>query len=176
MICKKFPNQEHVKVLDFGVAKLFGTWHNLDKFATAPGNVLGTPLYMSPEQVVGSPLDGRSDIYSLGCVLYQCLCGVPPISGKSAVEVMQNHVALKPKNLNDNGASQFPEELNSIVQKAIAKKREERYDSMGEFAETMRQFVMPPLLYWLWSKYDHIYHHKKHVSPALKSMSRRSRK
>lgn len=142
--------QETMKVLDFGVAKMTG-WQSLDQFTTAPGNVLGTPLYMSPEQVLGSALDGRSDIYALGCVLYQCLCGTPAIPGSSALDVMKNHLDFKPKHLNENGKTKYPDELNALVQKSMAKKPADRYQSMAEFSYAIREFSTPPLLFKLMS-------------------------
>src|SRR5579883_980580 len=79
MLVQSVLKGEQIKILDFGVAKLTSEIEKMDQFATAPGDVLGTPLYLSPEQVMGNPLDGRSDIYALGCVLYECICGVPAI-------------------------------------------------------------------------------------------------
>lgn len=176
MVTPKKPfNQDIVKVLDFGVAKTFGSWNNLDKLATAPGNVLGTPLYMSPEQVLGNKLDGRSDIYSLGCVLYQTLCGRPAIPGTNAMETMKNHLSFTPVHINELMPVKAPERLNEIVQKSMAKKPEDRFESMAEFAETLRRYYMPPLVFRIWTAWNDKVQGKKGVSPVLKQMSRQKK-
>jgi serine/threonine-protein kinase len=146
MVVQNLVKGEQVKVLDFGVAKLTGEIEKMDHFATAPGDVLGTPLYLSPEQVLGNPLDGRSDIYALACVLYECLCGVPAIKGTTALEVMQNHLDYMPPHLNYYCKKKLPNEMNDIVQKGLAKVPDERYKNMLEFAEAMQGFSMPMLL------------------------------
>jgi eukaryotic-like serine/threonine-protein kinase len=139
-------NQERLKVLDFGVAKLSDAMQIYEKFATAPGDVLGTPLYMSPEQVLGKKIDGRSDIYSLGCVLYQCLCGKPAIAGNGAIEIMKNQLDWLPPHLNYYSPRKLPDELNTLVQKAIAKMPEDRYANMSEFAAAIKNISAPSAL------------------------------
>jgi eukaryotic-like serine/threonine-protein kinase len=139
-------NQECVKVLDFGVAKLSDSMQKSERFATAPGDVLGTPLYMSPEQVLGNKIDGRADIYSLGCVLYECLSGKPAISGQGTFEVMKNQLEWLPPHINYYCPKKLPDELNTLVQKAIKKMPEERYNNMSEFADAIRAYSTPPLL------------------------------
>ena len=135
-----------VKVLDFGVAKMADSLNAGDKFATAPGDVLGTPLFMSPEQITGSKIDGRSDVYSLGCILYYCLCGKTPIQGDNAIAVMKNHLDAVPPHLNYYAPKRLPDEINFFVQRAIAKQAEDRYRSMSEFASKLRELSTPPLL------------------------------
>ncbi len=138
-------NRECAKILDFGVAKLSDSL-NHDNFATAAGDVLGTPLYMSPEQIRGEKIDGRSDIYSLGCILYQSLCGKTPIQGETAFSVMKNHMDEIPPHLSYYAPYKIPDELNSLVQRAIAKFPEGRYSSMSEFAEELRKYATPPVI------------------------------
>lgn len=138
--------RDTVKVLDFGVAKLSESLQKFESFSTIPGEVLGTPLYMSPEQILGKPVDGRSDIYSLGCVLYKCLCGQLPIQGDNAIAIMQNHLNEIPPHLNYYSKNKLPEELNALAQKALAKMPEDRYSDMNEFAEALREFATPHLL------------------------------
>lgn len=101
---------------------------------------------MSPEQILGKPVDGRSDIYSLGCVLYKCLCGQLPIQGDNAIAIMQNHLNEIPPHLNYYSKNKLPEELNALAQKALAKMPEDRYSDMNEFAEALREFATPHLL------------------------------
>lgn len=138
--------KDTVKILDFGIAKLSESLQRFETFATKPGEVLGTPLYMSPEQILGQPIDGRSDIYSLGCVLYKSLCGQLPIQGDNAIAIMQNHLNEIPPHLNYYSKTKLPEDLNALVQKALAKMPEDRYQDMNEFAEALREFASPHLL------------------------------
>ncbi|HEY9680481.1 MAG TPA: serine/threonine-protein kinase [Oculatellaceae cyanobacterium] len=77
-----------VKVLDFGIAKLMPRSEDGTIAVTATGAVCGSPPYMSPEQCLGLPLDHRSDIYSLGCLMYEVICGAPPFSGASSMSIM----------------------------------------------------------------------------------------
>ena len=78
---------EIVKVVDFGIAKVMSGIN-----ITATGRVIGTPAYMSPEQVQGTTITASSDLYSLGVVAYECLCGLPPFAGSTAVSVMLKHM------------------------------------------------------------------------------------
>src|SRR5437868_3531247 len=80
--------QGQVKVTDFGIARATGTNESL----TQTGSVMGTAAYFSPEQAQGLPVDARSDVYSLGVVIYETGCGVPPLSGEGAIAVAYAHV------------------------------------------------------------------------------------
>jgi len=120
-----------VKVADFGIAHIESS--NL----TQVGTVLGTPSYMSPEQIMGLPVDGRSDLFSTGVILYQFLTGERPFAG-SATTTMQKVLKedpLPPSTLN----VQLPAALDAVVRKAIAKRAEERYQSAQEFANALRE-------------------------------------
>ena len=90
-----------VKVADFGLARITGDADSLN--LTQTGMTMGTPLYMSPEQVEGKPLDPRSDIYSLGVTAYQMLTGEPPFRGETAVSVAVQHVRSQPEPLEHAG-------------------------------------------------------------------------
>jgi serine/threonine-protein kinase len=89
MIVRRLPDgDEHLKVVDFGVAKIRQTDSNPKGPSLTAGHAVGTPLYMSPEQVKGDPVDARSDLYSLGCILHQMLAGAPPFVADDAIAIM----------------------------------------------------------------------------------------
>lgn len=121
-----------VKVTDFGIARI------TDSSRTRTGMVLGTPSYMSPEQLAGKKVDGRSDLYSLGVMLYQMLTGVLPFRGESMAELMY-------KIANEEAADiriirpELPEALAHIVALALHKRPETRYQSGESFAEDLRR-------------------------------------
>ncbi len=122
---------EHVKILDFGIAKLL-LWTSdspsEENTLTQVGTVIGTPTYMSPEQCQGEPLDARSDIYSLGIVLYEMLTGVQPFTAKNSTQLVIKHVTEKPRPLTDL-RSDLPTEIERVVLKALEKNPEDRQQS-----------------------------------------------
>lgn len=113
-----------VKIMDFGIAKCEGNLTN-------SGQVLGTPNYMSPEQVKGKPLDGRSDVFSLGVVLYELLTGERPFHAQNVTTIIYkivNEQPIPPTELEQ----ELDPGLNAAVMRALAKDREQRYQSCGE--------------------------------------------
>src|SRR5512144_2834125 len=114
-----------VKVADFGIAHIESS--NL----TQVGTVLGTPSYMSPEQILGLPVDGRSDLFSAGVILYQFLTGERPFSGSSTTTMRKvlKENPLPPPTLNFRVLPVF----DAVVQKALAKRPDERYQNAEEF-------------------------------------------
>jgi serine/threonine-protein kinase len=122
----------HAKITDFGIAKL-----NLAHL-TLPGHVLGTPAYMSPEQLNGEPLDGRSDLFSLGVILYSMVSGYRPFQGDSVTTVcfkLANHDPLPPSALNP----ELPHGVDAIILRAMAKDPAQRYQRGLEFALDVRE-------------------------------------
>jgi serine/threonine protein kinase len=135
-----------VKVLDFGIAKLMRTNSDaVDKSAqtwhlTKPGVVLGTVAYMSPEQAFGPQVDSRTDIWSLGVVLYEMLTGRAPFEGQSDADVMISIRDKEPQPLHELN-KELPAELQEIINKALAKKKEQRYKTVIEMREALRRLL-----------------------------------
>ena len=122
----------HVKITDFGIARMESA-----SVRTQTGMILGSPKYMSPEQVLGKVADRRSDIFSLGVLLYEMLAGRSPFDGENVNAIMYqvlNAVPPPPGALN----SAVPNMLNFIVAKALAKGQDDRYQDAGEFANDLR--------------------------------------
>jgi serine/threonine protein kinase len=120
------------KIVDFGIAKVLSETHSE---MTATGEVFGSPLYMSPEQCGGFSLDNRTDFYSLGCIIYECLTGFPPFSGESPLATMLKHQQDEPETLTRATLGDtFPPELERIVAKLLAKSPQQRYQRAKELA------------------------------------------
>jgi tetratricopeptide (TPR) repeat protein/tRNA A-37 threonylcarbamoyl transferase component Bud32 len=120
-----------VKVLDFGVARMEARPDDTASVRTQEGNVRGTPHYMSPEQARGAPVDARSDLFSLGAVLYECLAGRPPFAGSNPIEV-QAHVVQTDPPPPSRFCPGLPAELDRITLKALKKDCRKRYQSAAE--------------------------------------------
>jgi hypothetical protein len=119
-----------VKLLDFGIAKLAGA----DKL-TKTDTLLGSAFYMSPECCRGAAVDGRADLYSLGCSLYECLTGRPPFSGSTPFETVQKHLSEPPPKLSLSGPVQLASQaqaLNAIVAGCLEKEVDYRYATAAE--------------------------------------------
>ena len=104
---------------------------------TTTGMIIGTPEYLSPEQATGSPIDNRTDIYSLGIVLFQLLSGKVPFTGTTPVAVAIKHATEQPPLLSQLN-SDVPRGVEEVILKALAKKPEQRYATAGEFARALR--------------------------------------
>ncbi|NQT39450.1 MAG: serine/threonine protein kinase [Planctomycetes bacterium] len=130
-----------VKVADFGLARVARQEGKLE--LTQVGLTVGTPLYMSPEQVEGQSLDPRSDIYSLGVTCYHLLTGRPPFEGETALSVAVKHLNKNAKPLADLRPD-LPDALCRIVHKMLAKKPAGRYPSAAALVRDLRQFATDP--------------------------------
>ncbi len=128
----------HVYLSDFGLVKRVAGQTSLTRSA----HLVGTAQYMSPEQIRGQQLDGRTDVYALGCVLYECLSGSPPFSADEEVAVLWGHVHEDPPPLSEM-VPILPDALDAVLAKALAKDPQDRHLTAGDLAEEFEQVVAP---------------------------------
>jgi serine/threonine-protein kinase len=138
MICKKPDGTEYAVVMDFGLAKERRAGGELEKL-TATGIILGTPEFMSPEQLRGKPLDARTDIYSLTLMTYEMLTGKLPFEGRTQQEMMIARLRTDPIPLRQRKPGvDFPEAVEKVLFKGMARNADDRYPTAVEFARELR--------------------------------------
>jgi serine/threonine protein kinase len=134
MLIEHEGQSDFVKILDFGIAKLLDVDlspnDETHQRLTYTGDVFGSPLYMSPEQCAGSESDQRSDIYSMGCLMYETLCGVPPFVGANTLDTMRLKLSDTPAPTIDGKSDRLLRRLNTVIQKCLQKEADDRYASM----------------------------------------------
>lgn len=142
MLVDEEQQDDVVKLVDFGIAKHLGIAPTESGQLTKPGQLLGDPAYMSPEQCTGKRLDARSDIYSLGCVMYETLTGKPPLLGNDILETIQKHISESPRSFAsvDPQLISIPEQLENIVFKCLRLDPDERYQSILELWTDLELF------------------------------------
>jgi serine/threonine-protein kinase len=123
-----------IKVTDFGIARITSS------SKTKTGVILGTPSYMSPEQVAGKKVDGRSDIFSLGVVLYELLTGAKPFVGEDMTSLMYR-ISREPHPSVRSINPRIPNVVEKIVDKALEKEVEKRYQKAGQMADHLKKVV-----------------------------------
>ena len=128
------PDTNEMKITDFGIARI------TDSSKTKTGTILGTPSYMSPEQLSGKRVDGRSDLFSLGIMLYQMLTGELPFKGDSMAALMYQ-IANEPHPPMRNFNPKLPAALDDFIDLALAKDPDERFASGNEFAKELKRTI-----------------------------------
>jgi len=132
---------DHVTLMDFGIVKALSGSGGM----TRTGMMIGTPEYMSPEQAEGKAIDQRSDIYSLGAVIYQLITGRVPFEAETPTAVLLAHITQPPR-LPSQINPQVPRQVETVVMRALAKKPIERFGSAGELARALTQAAGQPAL------------------------------
>lgn len=128
---------EIIKVLDFGICKLQATLTGVSQ--TRTGTLMGTPIYMSPEQCLGTKqVDGRTDIYSLGVILFEMVCGRPPFVSEGIGELINMHINVQPEPPTQV-VSTLPGWLDVVILKALAKKPDDRFGTMAQLEDALRR-------------------------------------
>lgn len=138
MICDDLPSSEAVKILDFGLAKI-KSGELLGSFIAAQTTgLMGSPFYMAPEQWSDEPPDARADVYSLGVMLFQMLCGEVPFKGSSIPSIMKKHLTSDVPSLASKGV-EVPPQIEAVVRHALEKEPDHRTVSADEFAQELRE-------------------------------------
>ena len=126
----------HVRVVDFGIAKALGPGVE-NQNLTSTAELFGSPYYMSPEQALGRPLDARSDIYSLGCLMYETMTFTLPLASSTSFNTLRMHVSEKPISVSERCPNRYSHELENIVMKCLAKDPGKRFHSMQDLKHAL---------------------------------------
>lgn len=138
IIISEVDGRRTAMVTDFGLAKLLPSSGQEIQDLTAKGAIVGSPYYMSPEQCLGREIDVRSDIYSMGCLMYACLTGVPPLKGENILDTMAKQVSEIPRTFDEAFPQlKIPNAVQAIVSKCLAKRPEDRYQNMDHFNQDL---------------------------------------
>jgi serine/threonine protein kinase/Tfp pilus assembly protein PilF len=135
-------DESQVKILDFGLAKLLASDESVNSISlTQTGQTIGTPSYMSPEQCTGFPLDSRSDLYSVGCVMFEMLTGKRAFEGRNLFETMSQQINIDVSFEAAGAAQTVPVDLQLVVMKALAKNPQERYQTAKELDAALEEVL-----------------------------------
>ncbi len=169
MLVNNGEEGESVKIVDFGIAKLLLDDEDQVQHLTQTGEVFGSPLYMSPEQCRGEKLDNRSDIYSMGVLMYEALTGKAPIRGANVFETMQKQLGERPDPIVDGKApDSLLKRLNTVVMKALEKDPSTRYKTMSELEIDLNNALISAEKEWK--------HRAKSLKKQYRSISAKEKK
>jgi serine/threonine protein kinase len=142
MLIKVDQNSDLVKLVDFGIAKIVRPDGKASQRLTQTGDVFGSPFYMSPEQCLGTEMDARSDIYSLGCVMYESLSGHRPFEGPNALATMQMQVTRKPERFDKFAPSLgIPAQIESVIFRCLEKDPNSRYQTAKALGQELERLL-----------------------------------
>ncbi|HEY9755695.1 MAG TPA: protein kinase, partial [Oculatellaceae cyanobacterium] len=145
MLVSQGHSEESVRIMDFGIAKIL-TEGDSTPSLTKTGETIGSPLYMSPEQARSLKTDYRSDLYSLGCVMYECLTGSPPFEGQTFMETLLMHMEKMPPSMKEASLGrEIDPRLEKIVMRLLAKEPEQRYASMDDLLDALTNYKQIPM-------------------------------
>lgn len=135
------PTLGSVKIVDFGIAKLAQSEDGQMQELTRTGEIFGSPIYMSPEQCQGSTIDQRTDIYALGCVLFECLTGSPPFLAENAMTTMAKRLTHEPETLKEGSLGvEFPQAIEDIVNKMLQLNPAARYQDLDSVISDLNEY------------------------------------
>ncbi len=137
MLVERRGQSDHIKVLDFGVAKILAPDETDMILTTGQGEIFGTPAYMAPEQVTAKADDPRIDLYALGCIAYEMVTGVPPFSGRP-LEIMSQHLSVAPRRPSEVAPeAHIPRRLDEIILRCLKKNPAERFDTGADLSAAL---------------------------------------
>ncbi len=138
MLVAAADGKVHTKLLDFGIARILDIQEQTLQSLTRPGEALGTPLYMSPEQITGKKITHHSDLYSLGCLMYSSLTGSPPFVADSKMATLEKHCLEPPRPFKKVITTiDFPPGIEPIVMKLLEKRPENRYENVDRLKDAL---------------------------------------
>ncbi len=138
IILQRTPQADFVKLVDFGLSYLASQGES-SQHLTKTGHLVGTPQYLSPEQCMGLKADHRSDIYALGCILFEMLSGASPFASESAMGLIHSHVTEKAPTLSKKAKQKISPGLNELVMNCLAKQADRRYQTMQDLHDDLIQ-------------------------------------
>lgn len=142
LITRRSQSPRFVKVLDFGIAKITSD-DRPSTTLTQDGSIIGTPVYMSPEQAMAEPLDSRSDIYSMGVMMFEMLSGVPPFTASNPMGVLTKHITQPPPRLSERVPNIDPA-IEQIVMRCLEKERDRRYPTAQALLDAILEIDTRP--------------------------------
>jgi serine/threonine-protein kinase len=137
-VCRSGVRRDFIKVLDFGLVAHRSTVMPTDLRLTLPQHVIGTPTFMAPEVALGQEVDGRSDLYSLGCVIYWLVTGRQVFEGSSVLEVATKHVSAQPDPPSRHSLGEIPRELDALILRCLEKSPDRRPSTAREIERLLR--------------------------------------
>ncbi len=140
VIIEAHDDVEMAKIVDFGIAQVGGTDKRPTQHITQTGEILGSPLYMAPEQCIGNEQDARTDIYALGCVMYEVLTGEPPFAADNAVKTILKHIHDEPMAPSAK-ANGVPADLDKIILHCLEKQPGDRYQTASDLCADLQKVL-----------------------------------